>query len=47
MYCYVSVPEKVSDQYGCAKVGLNYMILLDLGNILLTIVWYLLEIHGT
>ena len=32
----------VSKQYGCAKVGLNDLILLDLGNIFLDIVRYLL-----
>ena len=42
MLCYVSEPEKVSKLYGCAKVGLNDLILLDEGNILSNIVRYLL-----
>ena len=42
MLCYVSEPEKVSKQYGCAKVGLNDLILLDKGNISSNIVRYLL-----
>ena len=35
-------PEKVSKQYGCAKVGLKSIILLDIDNILSYIVRYLL-----
>ena len=42
MYCDVSEPEKVLKQYGCAKVDLNDLILLDKGNILSNIVRYLL-----
>ena len=42
MLCYVSEPKKVSKQYGCAKVGLNDLILLDKGNISSNIVRYLL-----
>ena len=42
MLCNVSEPEKVSKQYGCTKVGLNYLILLDIDNILSNIVRYLL-----
>ena len=33
MLCNVSEPEKVLKQYGCAKVGLNYLLLLDIDNI--------------
>ena len=37
-------PEKVSKQYGCAEVGLNSIILLDIDNILsiIGISWYCL-----
>ena len=42
MLCYVSEPEKVSEQYGCVRVGLDDLILLDNGNILSNIVRYLL-----
>ena len=42
MLCYVSEPEKVSKQYGCAKVGLNDLIWLDKDNISSNIVRYLL-----
>ena len=42
MLCYVSEPELVSKQYGCEKICLNYLILLDIDNILLNIVRYLL-----
>ena len=34
----LSEPEKVSKQYGCAKVGLTSLILLDINNILSNIV---------
>ena len=37
MLCYVSEPKKVSKQCGHAKVGLNYLSLLDIDNILLGI----------
>ena len=42
MQCNVGEPEKVSKQYGCAKVGLKSIILLDIDNILSNIVRYLL-----
>ena len=44
MLCYVmlSQPEKVSKQYGCAKVCRNSLILLNMPNISSNIVWYLL-----
>ena len=42
MLCNVSQPEKVSKQYGCAKVGLNFIILLNIDNTSSNIVRYLL-----
>ena len=42
MLCYVSQPEKVSKQSGCAKVDLTHLILLAKGNISSNIVRYLL-----
>ena len=42
MLCYVSQPEKVSNQYRRAKVGLISLILLDRHNISSNLVWYLL-----
>ena len=38
----LSQPEKLIKQYGCAKVGLNSQILLDIDDISLNIVRYLL-----
>ena len=38
----VSEPTKVTKEYGCAKLDLNSLILLDMNNILLNIVSYLL-----
>ena len=43
MLCNVSEPKKVSNHYGFAKVGLDYLILLDIDNILVNIVKYFLR----
>ena len=46
MLCNIMLcqPEKVSKQYGCAKVGLKSLIMFDIDNISLNIVRYLLKL---